>query len=127
MFNLLLYHRADQHGCVRVSYSGKGHVRQDRENDPFHKENENLCGRNKAAPEAYSLDIANDYESENDMFSFCPTYQGSRKTAHCCLEKLRVSTISLLDSLNWLHWLLSSKRVKIFSSEKRSDIRQTTI
>src|SRR6266566_5559588 len=31
---------------------------------------------------------------------------------HCCLEKLRVRTISLLCSFSWLHWLLSNKRAK---------------
>jgi hypothetical protein len=48
----------------------------------------------------------------NDAFSFCTASQGSRKTVQCCLENLRVRTISLLNSFRWLHWLLSSKRAK---------------
>jgi len=79
---------------------------------PFSPGDENLSGRNEAASKACSADAAKRIASENDAFSFCLVSQSSRKTAQRCLEKLRVRTISLLDSLNWFHWLHSSKRAK---------------
>jgi hypothetical protein len=38
---------------------------------PFSSPGENLSGRNEAAPEACSTDVANGYASETDAFSFC--------------------------------------------------------
>ena len=81
----------------------------DRTNGLFRTRDENVSGRNEVSPEACSPDSANGYASENDAFSFYTANQGSRKTAQRCLEKLRVRTISLLDSLNWFHWFHSSK------------------
>ncbi len=48
------------------------------------------------------------------------------KMVHCCLEKLRVRTISLLCSFSCSTGSSRARERKIYSSRKRRDIRQTT-
>src|SRR6266699_470692 len=92
----------------------------------FSPGDEFLSGRNEAAPEAYSSDTANGYESENDVFSFCTASQGSRKTAQCCLENLCVRAIERRTAVNSLSERFQANHEKLYESEKRTELIQTT-
>src|SRR6266699_3363078 len=93
----------------------------------FSPGNEVLSGRNEAAPEAYSSDTANGYESENDVFYFCTASRGSRKTAQCCLEKLWVRAIKRQTTINSLPERFQANHEKLYESEKRTELIQTTL
>jgi hypothetical protein len=92
----------------------------------FTRKNEILCGRNEAPPEADSSDTTNGYESENHLFSFCQSAQGSRKTAQCCLENLRVRTTLRQTAVNSHPECFQTKYEKLYESEKRTELIQTT-
>jgi hypothetical protein len=100
---------------------------EERANSPFHEKNEILWGRNEAPPEADSSDTANGYESENHLFSFCQSAQGSRKTAQCCLENLRVRATLRQTAVNSHPERFQTKREKLYESEKRTELIQTTL
>ena len=85
-----------------------------------------LSGRNEAAPEACELSAANGYASENDAFSFCLVSQGSRKTAQCCLEKNCVRATLQRTAVNSLPELSQANHEKLYESEKRTELIQTT-
>jgi len=86
-----------------------------------------LSGRNEASPEACSPDAVNGYASENDVFSLCTACQSSRKTAQCCLEKLCVRAIEWQATINYLPERFQANHEKLYESEKRTELIQTTI
>jgi hypothetical protein len=98
----------------------------DHANSPFSQENEKLSGRNDAAWEASSSDPANGYASENDVFSFSAASQSSRKTAQSCLENLCVRAIKRPTTVNSLSKRFQANREKLYASEMRRELIQTT-
>jgi len=92
----------------------------------FSPGDEILSGRNEASPEACSLEAANGYASETDVFSFCLASQSSRKTAQCCLEKNCVRAIERRTTINSRSERFQANHEKLYESEKRTELIQTT-
>src|SRR6266487_4899831 len=66
------------------------------------------------------------YASETDVFSFCLASQSSRKTAQCCLEKNCVRAIERRTTINSRSERFQANHEKLYESEKRTELIQTT-
>jgi hypothetical protein len=78
-------------------------------------------------PAVVDRDTANGYVSENDTFSFCLARILLRKTVQCCLENLCVRAIEGQDAANSHPERLQAKHEKLYESEKRTELIQSTI
>src|SRR5712692_9266901 len=68
----------------------------------------------------------NGYAEDFDAFSFCLVSKSSRKTAQCCLEKNCVRAIERQTTVNSLPEGSPANHEKIYESEKRTELIQTT-
>jgi hypothetical protein len=66
------------------------------------------------------------YVSENDVFSFCLVNSLLRKTVQCCLENLCVRATLRRTAVKSHLERIQAKHKKLYESEMRSYIRQTT-
>ena len=73
-----------------------------------------------------SPDAASDYASENNAFSFCLVSILLRKTAQCSLENLWVRGIERRTTVNSHPERFQTKYEKLYESEKRTELIQTT-
>jgi len=79
-----------------------------------------------AASEAPSQRHMKGYASESASFSFGSANVQAENVTQCCLEKLCVRTTERIAAVNCLPERFQANREKLYASEMRSYIRQTT-